>query len=36
VDKFLLLGTSIDDSPGEALDKIARRLQVVGAYPFLY
>lgn len=28
VDKFLLLGKSCDDAPGEALDKIARRLKV--------
>ncbi|XP_066903421.1 tRNA N6-adenosine threonylcarbamoyltransferase, mitochondrial isoform X2 [Halyomorpha halys] len=28
VDKFFLLGKSYDDAPGEALDKIARRLKV--------
>jgi len=28
IDHFLLLGTSMDDSPGEALDKISRRLQL--------
>ena len=28
IDQFELLGTSIDDSPGEALDKCARRLRL--------
>lgn len=28
VDKFYLLGESIDDAPGEAFDKIARRLKL--------
>ena len=28
VDKFLLLGETIDDAPGEAFDKIARRLKL--------
>ena len=28
MDKFHLLGSSIDDSPGESLDKIARRLKL--------
>ncbi|XP_050429865.1 tRNA N6-adenosine threonylcarbamoyltransferase, mitochondrial [Adelges cooleyi] len=28
VDTFLLLGQSVDDAPGEALDKAARRLQL--------
>ncbi|XP_050533735.1 tRNA N6-adenosine threonylcarbamoyltransferase, mitochondrial [Daktulosphaira vitifoliae] len=28
INKFLLLGQSIDDAPGEALDKAARRLQL--------
>lgn len=28
VDKFLLLGDSIDDAPGEAFDKMARRLKL--------
>ena len=28
VERFLILGSTLDDSPGEALDKIARRLQV--------
>ncbi|XP_018321943.1 probable tRNA N6-adenosine threonylcarbamoyltransferase, mitochondrial [Agrilus planipennis] len=28
VNKFLLLGESIDDSPGEAFDKVARRLKM--------
>ncbi|CAG9768547.1 unnamed protein product [Ceutorhynchus assimilis] len=28
VDKFLLLGDSIDDAPGEAFDKLARRMKL--------
>ncbi|CAH1117567.1 unnamed protein product [Phaedon cochleariae] len=28
VDKFLLLGESIDDAPGEAFDKVARRMKL--------
>ncbi|XP_071443008.1 tRNA N6-adenosine threonylcarbamoyltransferase, mitochondrial isoform X3 [Hetaerina americana] len=28
VDKFLLLGQSLDDAPGEALDKFARRMKL--------
>ncbi|XP_063709620.1 probable tRNA N6-adenosine threonylcarbamoyltransferase, mitochondrial [Culicoides brevitarsis] len=28
IDKFLLLGESIDDAPGEAFDKIARRMKL--------
>jgi N6-L-threonylcarbamoyladenine synthase len=28
VDKFLLLGTSLDDAPGEAFDKVARRMKL--------
>lgn len=28
VDRFILLGNSIDDAPGEALDKVARRLKL--------
>ncbi|XP_075546060.1 threonyl-carbamoyl synthesis 4 [Dermacentor variabilis] len=28
IDDFLLLGQTIDDAPGEALDKVARRLKV--------
>jgi tRNA A37 threonylcarbamoyltransferase TsaD len=35
VDKFLILGSTLDDSPGEALDKIARRLQVDNYAPVL-
>ncbi|XP_053374102.1 tRNA N6-adenosine threonylcarbamoyltransferase, mitochondrial-like [Mercenaria mercenaria] len=28
IDKFLLLGTSLDSSPGEAFDKVARRMKL--------
>lgn len=28
IDKFILLGESVDDAPGEAFDKIARRLKL--------
>lgn len=29
IDKFLLLGTTLDDAPGEAFDKVARRMKLV-------
>lgn len=34
VDKFLLLGTTLDDAPGEAFDKIARRMKLTNLPEF--
>ncbi|XP_017777741.1 PREDICTED: probable tRNA N6-adenosine threonylcarbamoyltransferase, mitochondrial isoform X2 [Nicrophorus vespilloides] len=34
VDKFLLLGESIDDAPGEAFDKMARRMKLMNLPEF--
>ncbi|KAL7043859.1 hypothetical protein ACKWTF_001688 [Chironomus riparius] len=34
IDSFLLLGESIDDAPGECLDKIARRLKLTNLRQF--
>ncbi|XP_025421926.1 probable tRNA N6-adenosine threonylcarbamoyltransferase, mitochondrial isoform X3 [Sipha flava] len=36
INEFLLLGQSIDDAPGEALDKAARRLQLKNMKEFRY
>lgn len=35
IDNFLLLGDSLDDSPGECMDKISRRLKLINMREFV-